>query len=152
MVIRDEKEYKDYEARMEKLIERGTELGDMELLSPEEKAEFTMLSEALDEYGRAYHPLPGRMSTLLTNAILTQVKERGLKQKEAAQMIGISATTFSDLLHGRRSMSFDIARSLYKVLGVPARGCACIRVFIYNKRGYDNNVLPSFLAIDKNGT
>ena len=27
MVIRDEKEYKDYEARMEKLIERGTELG-----------------------------------------------------------------------------------------------------------------------------
>ena len=26
MVIRDEKEYKDYEARMEKLIERGTEL------------------------------------------------------------------------------------------------------------------------------
>ena len=53
MVIRDEKEYKDYEARMEKLIERGTELGDMELLSQEEKAEFTMLSEALDEYGRA---------------------------------------------------------------------------------------------------
>ena len=44
---------------MEKLIERGTELGDMELLSPEEKAEFTMLSEALDEYGRAYHPLVG---------------------------------------------------------------------------------------------
>ena len=61
-----------------------------------------------------------KKSTKLTNAILTQVKERGLKQKEAAQMIGISATTFSDLLHGRRSMSFDIARSLYKVLGVPA--------------------------------
>ena len=60
------RKYKDYEARMEKLIGRGTELGDMELLSPEEKAEFTMLSEALDEYGRAYHPLPGRMSTLLT--------------------------------------------------------------------------------------
>ena len=115
MTIRDEKEYKDYEARVEKLIERGTELGDMELLSQEEKAEFTMLSEALDEYGRAYHPLPGRMSTLLTDAILTQVKERGLKQKDA-----VSATTFSDLLHGRRSMSFDIARSLYKVLGVPA--------------------------------
>lgn len=102
------------------LIGRGTELGDMELLSSEEKAEFMMLSEALDEYGRAYHPLPGRMNTMLTDAILTRVKERGLKQKEAAQMIGISATTFSDLLHGRKSVSFDIARSLYKVLGVPA--------------------------------
>ncbi|MBR0182770.1 MAG: helix-turn-helix domain-containing protein [Bacteroidaceae bacterium] len=120
MTIRNEKEYKTYEARVEKLMERGTELGDMELLSPEEKTEFTMLSEALDEYGRAYHPLPGRMSTLLTDAILNQVKERNLKQKDAARMIGISATTFSDLLHGRRPLSFDIARNLYKVLGVPA--------------------------------
>lgn len=120
MTIRNEKEYKTYEARIEKLMERGTELGDMEQLSPEEKTEFTMLSEALDEYGRAYHPLPGRMSTLLTDAILNQVKERNLKQKDAARMIGISATSFSDLLHGRRPLSFDIARNLYKVLGVPA--------------------------------
>ena len=120
MTIRNEKEYKEYEARVEKLIERGTELGDMELLSDGEKAEFAGLSEALDEYGRAYHPLPGRMSTLLADAILSQVKEQGLKQKDAARMIGISATTFSDLLHGRRALSFDIARSLHKVLGVPA--------------------------------
>jgi antitoxin component HigA of HigAB toxin-antitoxin module len=120
MTIKNEKEYQDYEARIEHLITRGTALGDMELLSDDEKAEFTMLSEALDEYGRAYHPLPGRMSTLLTEAILSQVKERGLKQKDAARMIGISATTFSDLLHGRRPLSFDVARSLHKVLGVPA--------------------------------
>lgn len=120
MTIRNEKEYKDYEARVEKLIERGTELGDMELLNAEEKAEFELLSKALDEYGRAYHPLPGRMSTLLADAIINQVKEQGLKQKDAARMIGISATTFSDLLHGRRTLSFDIARSIHKVLGVPA--------------------------------
>jgi len=120
MTIKNEKEYQDYEARIEHLITRGTALGDMELLSDDEKAEFTMLSEALDEYGRAYHPLPGRMSTLLTEAILSRVKERGLKQKDAARMIGISATTFSDLLHGRRPLSFDVARSLHKVLGVPA--------------------------------
>lgn len=120
MTIKNEKQYKEYEAQVEQLIQKGTELGDMELLSEAEKAEFTMLSEALDEYGRAYHPLPGQMSTLLADAILLQVKEKGLKQKDAARMIGISATTFSDLLHGRRSLSFDIARSLHKVLGVPA--------------------------------
>ncbi|MBO4963576.1 MAG: helix-turn-helix domain-containing protein [Prevotella sp.] len=120
MIIKNEKEYKDYETRVEQLILKGTELGDMELLGEDEKAEFTLLSEALDEYGRAYHPLPGQMSTLLADAILLQVKERGLIQKDAARMIGISATTFSDLIHGRRSLSFDIARNLYKVLGVPA--------------------------------
>ena len=57
MIIRNDKEYKDYETRVEKLVERGAEFGDMELLSPEENAEFTMLSEALDEYGRVFHAL-----------------------------------------------------------------------------------------------
>ena len=54
MIIKSEKEYKDYEARVEMLMQRGTELGDMELLTDEEKAEFMLLSEALDEYGSAY--------------------------------------------------------------------------------------------------
>lgn len=120
MVIQSEKEYKDYEARAEALMQRGTELGDMELLSEEDKVEFMRLSEALDEYGCAYHPLPGQMSTLLTDAIITQVKEKGLKQKEAARMIGISSTMFSDLIHGRRSLNFEVARRIHKILGVPA--------------------------------
>ncbi|MCR5818653.1 MAG: helix-turn-helix domain-containing protein [Prevotella sp.] len=120
MIIKNEKEYKKFENRMEVLIQHGTELGDMDLLSEKEKEEFMMLSEALDEYGSAYHPLPGQMSTLLTDAILTQVKEKGLKQKEAAQMIGISPTFFSDLLHGRRTLSFEVARTIHKVLGIPA--------------------------------
>ncbi len=120
MVIKNEREYKDYEARLETLIQRGTELGDMELLTEEEKADFVQLSDALDEYGRAYHPLPGQMSSLLTDAILTQVKVKGWKQKDAARMIGISSTMFSDLIHGRRSLSFEVARSIHKVLGIPA--------------------------------
>ncbi len=120
MVIKSEKEYKDYEARAEALMQRGTQLGDMDLLSDEDKSEFMMLSEALEEYGSAYHPLPGQMSTLLTDAILTQVKQKGLKQKDAARMIGISSTMFSDLIHGRRSLSFEVARSIHKMLGIPA--------------------------------
>ena len=120
MTIKNETEYKEYEARVERLIKRGTELGDMELLNAEEKEEFTMLSAALDEYGRAFHPMPGQMSTLLTDAILLTIKEKGLKQKDAARMIGISQTVFSDLLHHRRTMSYDVARNLHKVLGISA--------------------------------
>jgi HTH-type transcriptional regulator/antitoxin HigA len=120
MTIKDEQEYKEYETRVEQLIQKGTELGDMERLGDEEKREFIRLSDALDEYGKAYHPLPGQISTLLADAILFQVKEKGLKQKDAARMIGISQTTFSDLLHRRRSLSYEVARNLHKVLGVPA--------------------------------
>ena len=35
-------------------------------------------------------------------------------------MIGISSTMLSDLIHGRRSLSFEVARSIHKVLGIPA--------------------------------
>lgn len=72
-MIKNEKEYKDYETRLEAIIQRGTELGDMELLSDEEKAEFVSLSDALDEYGSAYHPLPGQMSPLNTNTHINYV-------------------------------------------------------------------------------
>jgi HTH-type transcriptional regulator/antitoxin HigA len=60
------------------------------------------------------------MSTLLTDAILVQVKEKGLKQKDVARMIGVSASMFSDLIHGRRSLSFEVARNIHKMLGIPA--------------------------------
>ena len=58
MIIRNEKEYKQYEARVEELIERGTILGDMELLSEEDKAEFSMLSDAQWEKLLSSAPCP----------------------------------------------------------------------------------------------
>lgn len=60
------------------------------------------------------------MSSLLTDAILSQVKAKGLKQKDAARMIGISSSMFIDLIHGRRSLSFEVVRRIHKVLGIPA--------------------------------
>lgn len=54
MIIKNEKEYKDYETRVEQLILKGTELGDMELLGEDEKAEFTMLNEALSCFKSTY--------------------------------------------------------------------------------------------------
>ena len=69
MTIKNEKEYKEHEARIKSLIQRGTELGDMVLLSENEKTIFSQLSIALDEYGKAYHPLHGQMSTLPADAI-----------------------------------------------------------------------------------
>jgi antitoxin component HigA of HigAB toxin-antitoxin module len=43
-------------------------------------------------------------------------KQKGSHPKDTP----ISGSFQGDLLHGRRALSFDIARSLHKVLGVPA--------------------------------
>ena len=93
MIIKTEKEYKEYEARAEALMQRGTELGDMDLLPEEEKAEFMQLSEALDEYGSAYHPLPGQMSTLLTDAINIVSQQTGGEIVDCHRAIGRDGPT-----------------------------------------------------------
>ena len=62
MTINNEKDYQDYRANMEIIIAKGTKLGDMELLSDEDKAEFVQLSHAIAEYESVHHPLPGSKS------------------------------------------------------------------------------------------
>lgn len=65
MLINSEKEYKEYRNRLEIFIAKGTKLDSMELLPEEDKEEFISLSRAIAEHEAAYHPLPGKVSTLL---------------------------------------------------------------------------------------
>ncbi|QUT46939.1 hypothetical protein [Bacteroides eggerthii] len=67
MKIYSEKEFRAYQIEMEALTAKGTNLGDMELLSEEEKERYIALSQAISEWEAAYHPLPGRGSTLITD-------------------------------------------------------------------------------------
>ena len=52
MIIKDEKTYNEIDARMEALIQKGTQLGGMDFLSDEEKEELKMLSEAAYNWER----------------------------------------------------------------------------------------------------
>lgn len=120
MTIKNEKEYQDYRANMEIIIAKGTKLGDMELLTEEDKNEYIQLSRAVAEYEAAYHPLPGKVSTLLTDTIREKMEEKGINQKQAAKLLGISESRVSDLLNGRRKINFNIAKRLRDCFGIPA--------------------------------
>ena len=52
MIIKDEKTYNEIDARMESLIQKGTQLGGMDFLSEEEKEELKILSEAAYNWER----------------------------------------------------------------------------------------------------
>lgn len=52
MIIKDEKTYNEIDARMEALIQKGTQLGGMDFLSEEEKEELKILSEAAYNWER----------------------------------------------------------------------------------------------------
>lgn len=120
MMIKSEKEFMDYRERMEVITSKGTRLGDMELLSAEDKAEYIRLSDAIAEYEAAYYPLPGRVSTVLTDTIREKMQEKKVNQKQTAKILGISESRLSDLLNGRRKINFNIAKRLYFGLEIPA--------------------------------
>lgn len=120
MTIKNEHEFRDYRGSLEIIIARGTKLGDMELLSEEEKNEYIQLSRAVAEYEAAYHPLPGKVSTLLTDTIREKMEEIGVNQKQAAKLLGISESRVSDLLNGRRKLNMNIAKRLRDNFGIPA--------------------------------
>lgn len=49
-----------------------------------------------------------------------ELKERGLSQKQLAEMTGIRASVISETISGKRSVSLKMAVALEKALGIPA--------------------------------
>ncbi|WP_294477070.1 helix-turn-helix domain-containing protein [uncultured Bacteroides sp.] len=120
MKIISDSQYREYKEAMEVLISKGTELGDMELLSESDKKEFIRLTDAIYEWETAYHPLPGKVSTLITDAIKEKMKEKNLNQNEVAKRLGVSKSRISELLSGRRSLNLNLVKGLRDNFGIPA--------------------------------
>ena len=115
MKIKTDKEFRTYQAEMEAITVKGTDLGDMDLLSEEEKERYIVLSQAISEWEAAYHPLPGRVSTLITDAI-----RKKMETEETARRLGISESRVSDILNGRRPLNLNIVKRLRDNFGIPA--------------------------------
>lgn len=69
MKINSDSQYREYKQQMEVLIQKGTKLGDMELLSETDKDEFVRITDAIYDWEVTYHPLPGKLSTNATDTI-----------------------------------------------------------------------------------
>lgn len=54
----------------------------------------------------------------LANAIKKSLFEKNLTQKAAAELLGISPSRMSDLVHGRMEPSYRLLRALCKKLGI----------------------------------
>ena len=120
MKIKTEKEFRACQAEMEELTSKGITLGDMELLSGEEKEKYVALSQAISEWEAAYYPLPGRVSTLIIDAIRKKMMAENLKQKETARRLGVSESRVSDIISVRRPLNLNIVKRLRDNFVIPA--------------------------------
>lgn len=120
MKISNDSQYREYKKKMEALIQKGIKLGDLELLSEFDKEEFIRLTDAISEWEAAYHPLPGKVSTIITDAIKERMVAGNIKQKEAAKKLGVSESRISELLSGKRSLNLNLVKRLRDNFGIPA--------------------------------
>ena len=101
------------------IIGKGTELGNMELLSEADKNEYIRLSEMVRKWESVHYPFPIVVNPLVLN-IRSKMEEMNLTQKGVAIMIGINEARLSEIMRGERRININIAKKLNTRLHIPA--------------------------------
>lgn len=117
--IKTEKDYRSICSYMDLLIDKGTQLGDMELLSDTDKNEYVRLSAMVRKWEKVNYPHPIPVNPLIAQ-IQERMAEQNLKQKDAAILLGIDEARMSEILRGKRAISMRLAKSLRKNLQIEA--------------------------------
>jgi HTH-type transcriptional regulator/antitoxin HigA len=120
------KQYKDMaeinnERQYNVLIERIEEL--LPLVNNETPAddrylvELDIISNMVEEYEEKYYPV--EMPTL-AEIIKDEMSERGLTQKQLAELLGVSPSRISEYMTGKAEPTLKVARLLNKKLDIDA--------------------------------
>lgn len=103
----------EYEAALEEI---GTLIGNDPPVGTPEADRLELLALLVKAYEDTYYPL--EFPTVI-EAVRFRMDQEGLKQQDLAAIIG-SKGRVSDMLNGKRSVSFSMAKALHKRLGIPA--------------------------------
>ena len=87
------------------------------VLSFEEKQELRRISLLVEAFEQQISPMPMPAQSLV-GMIQIKMFERRMKQKELAVLLEISETTLSEVMNGKRKINLELAKNLYKKLGI----------------------------------
>ena len=102
----------DYQAALQ-------EVKQLIINSPTESVSIAALAEAIDDYEIKAGSGPIRPGTLI-GRLEIEMFNRQLNRKQMAELLGIPASRFSDLLNGKTGVNMTLAKKLYKLLAIPA--------------------------------
>ena len=109
MILSTEADYKKAFAQFDKLI---ADMGDDEALQIQAR----QLAEAIQAYEQTHILFP--KPTTLVGMIELKMYERRLKQKDLAQLLNVETSRISELLNGKRKLTFELAKQLHEKLGI----------------------------------
>jgi len=115
--IRNEAQYQQIMALIEKFIQKATERGGFHSLNKDEAEELhklTLLGAAYEDNELKIMPLP-----VTINAIVQQkIKELNISQGKLAEMFGMGAAKLSQILNGKREPDVHFLKAVHEKLGI----------------------------------
>ncbi len=87
--------------------------------TPDATGPIAALAESLDDYEITAGHGPVRPDTLI-GRLEIEMFNRQFNRKQMAELLGIPASRFSNLLNGKTGVSMSLAKKLYKRLNIPA--------------------------------
>src|ERR1035437_2287042 len=104
---------------MDILIGKGSKLGEMDLLTDEDKNEYIRLSAKVSQWEKVHYPHPIPITPLIAQ-IQEKMAERNLKQRDTARLLGIDEARMSEILRGKKPIGIKLAKNLRKCLQIDA--------------------------------
>ncbi len=108
----DASEYNAANKRMEELLAL---LSDKGKLRKRDHLELDRISDAIASYEEDHYPF---QPETLIEMIELRMFQRKLKQKDLARLLGTTPSRISEIMNGKRDLTMDLARELYKKLNV----------------------------------
>ena len=120
--IKTREQYDEVRTRVEKLIKEATQKGMLEpRMDNEYIREIGRLAKLSAEYEDNYlNIMPLRVKNPLIQAIENYFYSKNMKRKEAAQVLGLNESVFSQIMNGKRKISTTLAKKLYTELNINA--------------------------------
>ncbi len=88
-----------------------------EHLTEADLAELQRLSLLVEKYEDMHYPMPVEPATM-PEMIKLRMFQENLKQKDTAQLLGITETRLSEVLTGKRKVNMDLAKRLHEKLKI----------------------------------
>ena len=120
-VINDRKLFDEIAEYEENLIQEATANGSLaeQDADNEYTREIGRVGNMCADYESAYMTFNYlKFKSPLVINIKNELDKRDIKQREAAEMLDIKESTFSQIIRGKRPVSMQIAKRLYKVFNI----------------------------------
>jgi len=107
--IKNEQDYEQALQQMERIFHAKPDTMEGDMLA--------VLSLVVHEYEARHHKIEP-LSPI--EAIKYEMTERGLTQSSLAKRLGMSKSTISEIISGKKQMSVNFMKFIHKELGIPA--------------------------------